>query len=130
MQPGEYLIDQPNEAIAANLGRASFEILVAHTGDRPIQVGSHYHFFEVNRALVFDRRLAYGMHLNIPAGTAVRFEPGDSKIVKLVAFAGSRQIYGHNGLVNGALDAVDQVQISLSAAQQQQFGHRPQGDLE
>ncbi|MFD3165223.1 urease subunit beta [Herpetosiphon sp. NSE202] len=130
MQPGEYLIDQPNEAIAANLGRASCEILVAHTGDRPIQVGSHYHFFEVNRALVFDRSLAYGMHLNIPAGTAVRFEPGDSKIVTVVAFAGTRQIYGHNGLVNGALDAADQVQISLSTAQALQFGHRPQGDLE
>ncbi|XSG76998.1 urease subunit beta [Herpetosiphon llansteffanensis] len=130
MQPGEYLIDQPSEAIAANLGRSTCEIIVAHTGDRPIQVGSHYHFFEVNRALVFDRSLAYGMHLNIPAGTAVRFEPGDSKIVTVVAFAGSRHVYGHNGLVNGALDAADQLQTSLRTAQQQQFGHRPQGDLE
>ncbi len=130
MQPGEYLIDQPSDSIAANLDRPTCEVLVAHTGDRPIQVGSHYHFFEVNRALVFDRSLAYGMHLNIPAGTAVRFEPGDSKIVNLVAFAGSRQIYGHNGLVNGALDVAGQREISLNNVLQQQFGHRPQGDLE
>ena len=79
-------------------------LLVAHTGDRPIQVGSHFHFFEVNKALRFDRAAAYGMRLNIPAGTAVRFEPGDDKEVDLTPYAGARVVYGANGLVQGALD--------------------------
>jgi urease beta subunit len=79
-------------------------MLASHRGDRPIQVGSHFHFFEVNRALDFDRAAAYGMRLNIPAGTAVRFEPGEEKEIELVAFAGSRILHGHNGLTAGALD--------------------------
>ena len=83
---------------------ASQPHLVKNTGDRPIQVGSHYHFFEVNRALVFDRDIARGMRLNIPAGTAVRFEPGEEKEVTLVAIGGARRVFGHNGLVNGRLD--------------------------
>jgi urease subunit beta len=104
MQPGEYLLADPDGAIEANSGRATAQVLVRHTGDRPIQVGSHFHFFEVNRALDFDRRAAYGMRLNIPAGTAVRFEPGEEKEVGLVAFGGARRIFGHHGLINGALD--------------------------
>ncbi len=101
MKPGEYLL--ADGEIEANVGRKTALVLVKHTGDRPIQVGSHYHFFEVNRALEFDRQAAYGTRLNIPAGTAVRFEPGEEKEVSLVAFGGARSVYGHNGLVNGPL---------------------------
>lgn len=104
MIPGEYLLDEDGTAIEANVGRATATILVRHSGDRPIQVGSHYHFFEVNRALLFDRTLAYGMRLNIAAGTAVRFEPGEEKEVALVALGGRRIVHGHNGLVGAALD--------------------------
>ncbi len=104
MKPGEYLLDEAAGDIVANDGRATATVLVKHTGDRPIQVGSHYHFFEVNNALHFDRDAAYGMHLNIAAGTAVRFEPGEEKEVSLVTFGGARAIYGHNGRVNGPLD--------------------------
>lgn len=100
--PGEYLLEDAD--ILANEGRPTATILVRHTGDRPVQIGSHFHFFEVNRSLEFDRDAAYGMRLNIPAGTAVRFEPGEEKEVELVAFGGSRRIHGHNGLVDGALD--------------------------
>ncbi len=103
MKPGEYLLNTGAGEIVANAGRATTTLLVKHTGDRPVQVGSHYHFFEVNQALLFDRPAAYGMRLNIPAGTAVRFEPGDEKEVSLVAFGGARAIYGHNGKVNGLL---------------------------
>lgn len=87
-----------------NADRATTELTVANTGDRPIQVGSHFHFFEVNRALRFSRADAYGYRLDIPAGTAVRFEPGDTKTVTLVAMGGDRQVRGLNDLVNGALD--------------------------
>ena len=104
MEPGEYLLDEAAGEIEANVGRATAQLLVKHTGDRPVQVGSHFHFFEVNRALVFDRAAAYGMCLQIPAGTAVRFEPGEEKEVTLVAFAGGRIVRGHNALVDGALD--------------------------
>lgn len=90
--------------IEANVGRKTVRLLVKNTGDRPIQVGSHFHFFETNRALTFDRKAAYGMHLNITAGTAVRFEPGEEKEVTLVEFAGARTVHGFNGLVEGALD--------------------------
>lgn len=104
MIPGELFIDADAAPIAANAGRATATLLVVNTGDRPVQVGSHYHFFEVNTALHFDRAAAFGMRLNIPAGTAVRFEPGDDKEVALVALAGARVMYGGNGLVNGSLD--------------------------
>jgi len=104
MKPGEILINEEAGSIEANVGRATDRILVANTGDRPVQVGSHYHFFEVNESLNFDRAAAYGMRLNIPAGTAVRFEPGDDKEVSLVALAGARVMLGGNGLVNGSLD--------------------------
>ncbi len=104
MKPGEILIDAEAGPIEANAGRATTTLLVVNTGDRPVQVGSHYHFFEVNSALHFDRAAGYGMRLNIPAGTAVRFEPGDDKEVALVALAGERIVFGGNGLVNGSLD--------------------------
>lgn len=103
MKPGEYLLDDTAGDIEANVGRNTARVLVKHTGDRPVQVGSHYHFFEANRTLQFDRAAARGMRLNIPAGTSVRFEPGEEKEVNLVAFGGTREIYGHNGLVNGAV---------------------------
>jgi urease beta subunit len=101
MKPGEYLLSA--EEIEINAGRRTATIVVRHTGDRPIQVGSHYHFFEVNRALEFDRQKAYGMRLDIPSGMAVRIEPGDEKQLQLTAFGGSREIFGHRGLVNGKL---------------------------
>ena len=102
MKPGEYFLESGD--IVANSGRRTALILVRNTGDRPIQVGSHYHFFEVNSALEFDRAATYGMRLNIAAGTASRFEPGEEKEVTLVNFAGARRILGHNGRVNGDLD--------------------------
>jgi urease subunit beta len=102
MIPGEYIL-RP-EPIELNAGRATRSIEVSNRGDRPIQVGSHCHFFEVNRALAFDRAAAYGMRLNIAAGTAVRFEPGDTREVELVAIGGSREVFGLNRLVEGRLD--------------------------
>jgi urease subunit beta len=97
------LIPEPGE-LELNAGRPVTTLLVANTGDRPVQVGSHFHFFEVNAALEFNREAARGLRLDIPAGTAVRFEPGDSREVQLVPFAGHRRIFGFNGLVNGPLD--------------------------
>ena len=102
MIPGEYLLERDD--IEINQGRRTITLAVSNSGDRPIQVGSHCHFFETNRALRFDRALAYGMRLNIAAGTAIRFEPGDSREVELVAIGGSREIRGINSLVNGRLD--------------------------
>jgi urease beta subunit len=104
MIPGEILVDEDAPPITANAGRETRTLLVEHTGDRPIQVGSHFHFFEVNKALRFERAEAYGMRLNIPAGTAVRFEPGESKEVTLTSYAGARVVYGANALVQGPLD--------------------------
>jgi urease beta subunit len=103
MIPGEYLL--ASDPIVANQGRDQVTILVRHTGDRPIQVGSHYHFFEVNRALEFDREKALGMHLNVAAGSGIRFEPGEEKQVTLVAFGGLRRIFGHQGKINGDIRA-------------------------
>jgi urease beta subunit len=102
MIPGEYFL-APGPVVA-NMGRRTQELEVANTGDRPIQVGSHFHFFEVNRALRFERARAFGMRLNIPSGTAVRFEPGDSKNVTLVELAGASKVFGLNGLTNGSAD--------------------------
>ncbi|MGL5942046.1 MAG: urease subunit beta [Waterburya sp.] len=99
MIPGE-IITQPG-TIELNAGKETLTIEVANTGDRPIQIGSHFHFYEVNAALQFEREATKGMRLDIPAGTAVRFEPGDEKTVTLVAIAGSKEIYGFNGLVEG-----------------------------
>jgi urease subunit beta len=101
MIPGEYLID--DGAHTLNPGRATLTLQVANSGDRPIQVGSHYHFAETNAALQFDRQASTGMRLNIASGTAVRFEPGQARTVELVAYGGGRQVWGFRGLVNGAL---------------------------
>jgi urease subunit beta len=102
MIPGEYILATTGD-LDANMGLAMKTIVVSNTGDRPIQVGSHFHFYEVNTALHFDRAAALGFRLNIPAGTAVRFEPGDMREVNLVAFAGTREVHGLNNLVNGPL---------------------------
>ncbi|QGZ60830.1 urease subunit beta [Paraburkholderia acidisoli] len=101
MIPGEMLIDDGE--IELNAGRETVSVTVANTGDRPVQIGSHYHFYEVNEALAFDREAARGFRLNIAAGTAVRFEPGQERTVELVALAGDRAVYGFNGKVMGPL---------------------------
>jgi urease subunit beta len=105
MIPGEIIHPADAPDLEANIGLPTVALVVANTGDRPIQVGSHFHFFEVNTALDFDRAAALGFRLNIPAGTAVRFEPGDSREVELVGFAGQRHVHGLNNLVNGPLPA-------------------------
>ena len=102
MIPGEYFLEKGT--LELNEGREVRTIQVANSGDRPIQVGSHYHFFETNAALVLDRDQAKGFRLNIPAGTAVRFEPGQARNVELVALAGGREVYGFNALVMGKLE--------------------------
>jgi urease beta subunit len=112
MIPGEYFL--ATEPIPANPNRPTRRLLVSNTGDRPIQVGSHYHFFETNRALAFAREAAFGMRLNIAAGTAVRFEPGEVKEVELTPFAGSRILHGANGMVEGNLDAPDARERSVA----------------
>jgi len=122
MKPGEYFLDEAAGAVIANAGRKTLHVVVANTGDRPIQVGSHYHFFETNRALGFDRAAAYGMRLNIPAGTAVRFEPGEEKEIELTEFGGAQVIHGFNGLVGGALDAVGRREQALERAKAGRFG--------
>jgi urease subunit beta len=101
MIPGEYFTDGPD--IVLNPGRRTLTVVVENSGDRPIQVGSHYHFAETNAALAFDRAAARGMRLNIASGTAVRFEPGQQRTVELVDYAGDRQVYGFRGLVQGQL---------------------------
>ena len=99
MIPGEYFLLK--EAVNCNVERATLRITVVNTGDRPVQIGSHFHFFEINKSLEFDRIKAFGMRLNIAAGTAVRFEPGEEKEVTLVEFGGKKNIYGINNLTNG-----------------------------
>lgn len=101
MTPGEYLLDDGEHVL--NPGRRTTTLVVRNTADRPIQVGSHYHFAETNAALDFDRQMAHGMRLNIASGTAVRFEPGQQRTVELVDYAGERVAFGFRGLVNGAL---------------------------
>jgi urease subunit beta len=102
MIPGEILIDDGE--IELNVGRLTLTLMVSNSGDRPIQVGSHYHFYETNRALVFEREQARGYRLDIPAGTAVRFEPGQQREVQLVAYAGARTVFGFQGKINGPLE--------------------------
>jgi urease subunit beta len=101
MIPGEYFLSDKD--VIANVGREVSRLPVRNTGDRPVQVGSHFHFFEVNAALEMDREKARGKRLNLPAGTAMRFEPGEQKEVFLVPFAGTKEVWGHHGLVNGSL---------------------------
>ena len=105
MIPGEIITPEGAPDLELNLGLATTNVVVANSGDRPVQVGSHFHFAEVNASLLFDRAAARGFRLNIPAGTAIRFEPGDTREVPLVALAGTREVHGLNNLVNGPLDA-------------------------
>jgi len=133
MIPGEYFFD--GEPLELNAGRRTHILQVNNTGDRPVQVGSHYHFFEVNRALVFDRESAYGMRLDLPAGTAVRFEPGEIKTVQLVELAGERQVYGGSGLVMGPLDAKGAKKRSLKlleswSGKKEEINHKGTKDTE
>jgi urease beta subunit len=116
MIPGAYILAE--DAIEANVGRKTAELTVANTGDRPIQVGSHFHFFEANKALKFDRAAAFGMRLNIPAGTAVRFEPGDEKKVTLVELAGGCEVYGLNRLTEGSVSGARKASAMERARQQ------------
>jgi urease beta subunit len=115
MIPGEYKLADGD--VIANDNRRVIELEVSNSGDRPIQVGSHFHFFEVNRALKFDRAAAFGMRLNIPAGTAVRFEPGDMKKIQLVEI-GDKNIYGLNGLTNGPINESTKQSALKHAAEQ------------
>ncbi|MFL2932362.1 MAG: urease subunit beta [bacterium] len=119
MIPGEYILSEGT--ITLNKGRRSNKIIVSNRGDRPIQVGSHFHFFEVNRFLSFAREESYGMRLNIPAGTAVRFEPGDEKEVELVEFAGTKNIIGLNSLTEGIIDTNENKEASLKRAKKDGF---------
>lgn len=120
--PGEVFL--ASDDIVAFEGRSTIEVSVTNAGDRPIQVGSHCHFFEVNRALGFDRAPAFGYRLCVPAGTAVRFEPGEDKRVTLVAIGGSRHAYGINGLTNGQLDDPDVRRQALARAEEHGFLQR------
>jgi urease subunit beta len=116
MKPGEYFLNEAAGPIEANAGRSTTRLLVRNTGDRPVQVGSHYHFFGTNRGLEFDRDAAYGMRLKIPAGTAVRFEPGEEKEIELTPFGGNRVMQGCDGLVDGPLDTVGAREAALTRA--------------
>lgn len=128
MKPGEYILGSGE--IEANTGRSMQRVTVANTGDRPIQAGSHFHFFEVNKALEFDRAAAFGMHLNIPAGTAVRFEPGEEKDVELVKFGGKMTVHGLNNLTNGSLRSAARLGQSLARAAAAGFkGSAGQNDI-
>lgn len=122
MIPGEYFFDKGD--LELNEGREVVTITVNNTGDRPVQIGSHYHFFEVNRALVFDRTKAYGMRLDLPSGTSVRFEPGDKKTVRLVPYGGHRTVFGFNALVSGRLDDPYTKEQSIKRCLEQGYGHK------
>lgn len=119
MKPGEYILQKGE--IKANDQRKVVRVNVANTGDRPIQVGSHYHFFEANKALDFDRAAAFGMRLNIPASTAVRFEPGEKKAVFLVEFAGNKMIHGFNNLTDGDVSKKDVRDKALENARKEGY---------
>lgn len=123
MIPGEIL--PASGEITLNAGRPTITMQVLNTGDRPIQVGSHYHFFEVNRALRFDRAVAFGLRLDIPAGTAVRFEPGEEKEVTLIPFGGQRRVLGLNGLTEGDTTEAETQQRALRIAEERGFLERP-----
>ncbi|MCW3092650.1 MAG: ureB [Ferruginibacter sp.] len=115
MIPGEYILADGD--IECNKGRVTLPLRVVNTGDRPVQVGSHFHFFEVNKQMEFNRQKAFGMRLNIAAGTAVRFEPGEEKQVELVAFGGNKTIVGFNNLVDAKIDEQNKEQATLKASQ-------------
>ena len=119
MIPGEYILADTD--IECNAGRDTMRLTVVNTGDRPVQVGSHFHFFEVNRQMAFSRQKAFGMRLNIAAGTAVRFEPGEEKEVILVSFGGNKIINGFNDLVNGAISNNDTASAAIEKSTALQF---------
>lgn len=118
MIPGEYFLSK--NPILANVGKKTIRINVKNTGDRPIQVGSHTHFFETNRVLMFQRQKSFGYHLNIPSGTSLRFEPGDSRVVELTEFGGKKIVFGFNSLVNGKLTKKQRM-ISVSKLKKKGF---------
>jgi urease beta subunit len=118
MIPGEYILKK--EDITANVNRKTMKIGIVNTGDRPVQIGSHFHFFEVNKQMDFDRAKAFGMRLNIPGGTAVRFEPGEEKEVELVEFGGDKKIFGFNNLVDGDINEKTK-NISVAKAKNKNF---------
>ena len=124
MIPGEIIVAPDAAALPPTSAWRRSRSTVANTGDRPIQVGSHFHFFETNEALKFDRAAARGFRLNIPAGTAVRFEAGDTKRVELVALAGTREVYGLNAKINGKLDARSRAVSKRPAARSSKIKHR------
>ena len=121
MIPGEYILAADN--IECNIGRATLKIEVVNTGDRPVQIGSHFHFFETNKQLEFDRSKAYGKRLNIAAGTAVRFEPGEEKEVELVEFGGNKKITGFSNLVNASITEMGKP-VAMAKALQSGFKTR------
>lgn len=123
MIPGEYILAEGD--IIANEGRATVEIVVVNTGDRPVQIGSHFHFFEVNKQLEFDREKAFGMRLNIAAGTAVRFEPGEEKTVVLVTLGGLKKAYGFSNLVDGDTTVEGAKEKALEKAALLNFKNKP-----
>lgn len=124
MIPGEYFIAPGT--INANAGRDTATVKVVNTGDRPVQIGSHCHFFEVNRMLLFNREAAFGMRLNIMAGTAVRFEPGEEKTVALVALGGARKAFGMNNLVNGSTTDAGAREKAMEKINTLNFKHQPE----
>lgn len=123
MIPGEWLLS--DEPVEINAGRRTARLRVQNTGDRPIQIGSHYHFFEANRALDFDRPQAFGMRLNVPAGKAIRFEPGDEKDVELVEFGGMKRILGFDDVVDGSVDAEQTRRRAMRRAQDRGYRGMP-----
>lgn len=123
MIPGEYILD--GDDLELNANRPVTTLSVNNTGDRPVQIGAHYHFFEVNRALVFDRAKAYGMRLDLPSGTSARFEPGEVKKVQLIPYGGRRVVYGFNGLVTGRLDDPYTRETSLKRCIDEGYGNKP-----
>jgi urease subunit beta len=118
MIPGEYILGTGD--IECNVGRTTTNVTVVNTGDRPVQIGSHFHFFEVNRQMQFEREKAFGMRLNIAAGTAVRFEPGEEKEVELVSFGGNQNIFGFSNLTDGAV-AIENKKSALAKAKNKKF---------
>ena len=121
MIPGEYILK--NDAVIINKGKPVINMVVVNTGDRPVQIGSHFHFFEINQQLVFDRAKAFGMHLHIPAGTAVRFEPGEEKQVTLVGYGGNKKVFCFNNLVDGDLSAANK-KMAMEKVTAQQFKNK------
>lgn len=124
MIPGEIFIKEGD--VICNEGRKTVKLKVTNTGDRPIQVGSHFHFFEVNKAMSFDREKAFGMRLNIIASTAVRFEPGEAKEVEVVEFGGMRRLYGHNNLVNGDTTLPQNKIAAMQKVERNHFKNEPE----